>query len=92
MSGTLVLRPVTGRGTHARSRRLCPLIGMIGDPSRVSPLPAGVADDTPCSCEPGEPCTEGGPPYPWMHQIEAIEISTTDAVTDPPPCRPLCPL
>ena len=25
---------------------------------------------------------EGGPPYPWTHQIESIEISSTDAVTD----------
>jgi nicotinamidase-related amidase len=52
------------------------------DSSRESPLPATLADDTPCSCEPGEPCTEGGPPYPWTHQIHAIEVSPTDAVTD----------
>ena len=54
------------------------------DASRESSLPASLADDTPCSCEPeeGEPCTTGGPPYPWTHQIDAIEISSSDAVTD----------
>jgi len=52
------------------------------DASRESPLPPALADDTPCSCEPGEPCTTGGPPYPWTHQIDSIEISSIDAVTD----------
>ena len=52
------------------------------DVSRESPLPPALADDTPCSCEPGEACTTGGPPYPWSHQIESIEISPIDAVTD----------
>jgi len=52
------------------------------DRSREAPLPAALADDTPCSCEPGEPCTEGGPPYPWTHQIESIVIAPDDAVTD----------
>ena len=52
------------------------------DPSRESALPPALADETPCSCEPGEPCTEGGPPYPWTHQIESIEISSADAITD----------
>lgn len=52
------------------------------DACRESPLPPAVADDTPCSCEPGEPCTTGGPPYRWTHQIESIEISSIDAVTD----------
>jgi nicotinamidase-related amidase len=52
------------------------------DASRESPLPASLADDTPCSCEPGEPCTKGGPPYPWTHQIESIGIASIDAVTD----------
>ena len=41
-----------------------------------------MADDTACSCEPGEPCTTGGPPYPWTHQIDSIENAATDAVTD----------
>lgn len=52
------------------------------DPSREAPLPPSLADATPCSCEPGEPCTQGGPPYPWTHQIESIEIQPVDAVTD----------
>ncbi|HEY5546372.1 MAG TPA: hypothetical protein VIK50_09990 [Gemmatimonadaceae bacterium] len=52
------------------------------DPSRESPLPPALTDDAPCSCEPGEPCTTGGPPYAWTHQIESIDISSTDAVTD----------
>ena len=52
------------------------------DESRESPLPAALADDTPCSCEPGESCTKGGPPYPWTHQIDSIEISSIDAITD----------
>ena len=52
------------------------------DESREPPLPPSLADDTPCSCEPGEPCTEGSPPYPWTRQISSIEISAADAVTD----------
>ena len=52
------------------------------DASREAPLPPALADDTPCSCEPGEPCTTGGPPYPWTHQIDSIDISPLDAVTD----------
>jgi nicotinamidase-related amidase len=52
------------------------------DAARESPLPPALADDTPCSCEPGTPCTTGGPPHPWTHQIESIEISPIDAVTD----------
>jgi nicotinamidase-related amidase len=52
------------------------------DPKREPPLPPALADDTPCSCEPGDPCTQGGPPYPWTHQIDAIEIAPVDAVTD----------
>lgn len=52
------------------------------DGSREAALPAALADDTPCSCEPGDPCTQGKPPYPWTHQIETIDISATDAVTD----------
>ena len=50
--------------------------------SREAPLPPALADDTPCSCEPGEPCTTGGPSHPWTHQIDSIEISPVDAVTD----------
>jgi nicotinamidase-related amidase len=52
------------------------------DASRELPLPAALADDTPCSCEPGAPCTAGGPPFPWTRQIESIDVASTDAVTD----------
>lgn len=52
------------------------------DPMREPPLPPALAADTPCSCEPGAPCTLGGPPYPWSHQIDSIEISQLDAITD----------
>ena len=52
------------------------------DASREGPLSPALADDTPCSCEPGPPCTTGGPPYPWTHQIESIVIDSIDAVTD----------
>lgn len=77
-------------GSPARERALqaAPVLSPVPvdwhdwDASRESPLPSALADDTPCSCEPGEPCTAGGPPYPWTHQINRIEISSTDAVTD----------
>jgi len=77
-------------GTAARERaRQAPAVESavpVGwndwDASREPPLPAALADDTPCSCEPGEPCTEGGPPYPWTHQIDPIKVSSTDALTD----------
>jgi nicotinamidase-related amidase len=52
------------------------------DASREAPLPPALADDTPGSCEPGAPCTDGGPPYPWTHQIASIGISPNDAITD----------
>jgi hypothetical protein len=53
------------------------------DASREAPLPPSLADDTPCSCEPGPPpCTTGGPPYPWTRQVETIEVAPVDAVTD----------
>lgn len=52
------------------------------DASRESPPPGTLADDIPCSCEAGEPCTTGGPGHPWTHQIDSIEISSVDAVTD----------
>ena len=77
-------------GTPARERaQRAPRVsspGPIGwhdrDESREAPLPASLADDTPCSCEPGPPCTTGGPPHPWTHQIESIEIASIDALTD----------
>jgi nicotinamidase-related amidase len=77
-----------GTTARVRARRAPPVQSPVPvdwhdwDASREPPLPTALADDTPCSCEPGEPCTEGGPPYPWTHQIESIEISSTDAVTD----------
>jgi nicotinamidase-related amidase len=52
------------------------------DANIEGPLPPALADDTPCSCEPGEPCTIGGPPYPFTRQIETISVAPTDAVTD----------
>jgi nicotinamidase-related amidase len=52
------------------------------DPSREAPLPPALADDTPCSCEPGEACTQGRPPYPWTHQVDVIDIMPPDVVTD----------
>jgi hypothetical protein len=52
------------------------------DSVRESPLPMALADDTPCSCEPGQPCTDGGGPPTWTRQIESIEIAPVDAVTD----------
>ena len=68
------------RAPPGRSRE--PMDWHDWDASREAPLPAALADDTPCSCEPGEACTKGGPPYPWTHQIDSVEISPTDAVTD----------
>jgi len=93
--GALIVRAPGGcmdyyAGTPARerARRAPPVRSPMPvdwhdrDASRESPLPPALADDTPCSCEPGEACTEGGTSYPWTHQIECIEISSTDAVTD----------
>lgn len=52
------------------------------DAAREAPLPEALANDTFCSCEPGEPCTKGEAPHPWTRQIESIEVSATDAITD----------
>jgi nicotinamidase-related amidase len=55
------------------------------DAAREAPLPPSLADDTPCSCEPGErgdPCTTWDVPYPWTRQTASIEIAPVDAVTD----------
>ena len=77
-----------GSAARERARRAPPVmsrvpIGWHGrDASREPPLPSALGDNTPCSCEPGEPCTTGGPPYPWTHQIDSIEVFPTDAVTD----------
>ena len=77
-----------GTPARERARRAPPVPSPVPvdwhdwDESREPPLPTALADDTPCSCEPGEPCTQGGPPYPWTHQIDTIEIASTDAITD----------
>src|SRR5688500_7719983 len=77
-----------GTAARERARKAPPVWSPVPidwqdwDVSRELPLPASLADDPPCSCEPGEPCTNGGPPYPWTHQIDSIEISSADAVTD----------
>src|SRR5687767_10009394 len=71
------------RARHApRVSSPAPVDWQDWDGSREAPLPPALADDTPCSCEPGAPCTVGGPPYPWKHQIDSIEIAPTDAITD----------
>jgi nicotinamidase-related amidase len=77
-----------GTAARERARRSPPVRSPVPidwhdwDESRESALPAALADATPCSCEPGEPCTAGGPPYPWTHQIDTVEISSSDAITD----------
>ena len=77
-----------GTPARERARRAPPVPSPVPvdwndvDASREAPLPAALADDTPCSCEPGPPCTVGGPPYPWTHQIDRIAIAPADAVTD----------
>lgn len=52
------------------------------NPAREPPLPETLADDTECSCDTPEPCCEGGPPYPWTRQVEALTLAPQDAVTD----------
>jgi hypothetical protein len=52
------------------------------DPNREPALPASLTGPVHCSCESPAPCGPGGPPYPWTHQIDSIEISPSDAVTD----------
>jgi nicotinamidase-related amidase len=96
MEGALIVHAPAGcmefyAGTEARERaRQAPAVESPvpvdwndWNAARELPLPATLADDTPCSCEPDKPqCTEGGPPYPWTHQMQSIEISSSDAVTD----------
>lgn len=78
----------SGSPARERARRAPPVPSPVPvgwndrDPAREAPLPEALADDTVCSCEPGEPCTEGGAPYPWTRQIESIEVSAVDAITD----------
>jgi nicotinamidase-related amidase len=94
-AGSLIVHAPAGcmdyyAGTPARERARraprvespVPVDWQDRDPSREPPLPPALADDTPCSCESGAPCTSGGPPYPWTHQIDSIEISASDAITD----------
>jgi nicotinamidase-related amidase len=52
------------------------------DASREAPLPPSLAEVPPCSCEPGEPCIAGGSSHPWTHQIDSIEVSSVDAITE----------
>jgi nicotinamidase-related amidase len=75
--------PARGRALEApRAHSAVSIDWQEWDPSRESPLPPALEEDTPCSCEPGEPCTTDGAPYPWTHQIESIEIASADAITD----------
>ena len=48
------------------------------DPAREAPLPI---DDIDGGCDDDSPPPKG-PPYPWTHQIDALEILEGDAVTD----------
>ena len=50
------------------------------DPS--SGLPRTLTDPGSCSCESGEPCGNGEPPYPWTRQTPLIEITGEDAISD----------
>lgn len=45
-------------------------------------LPRTLTTPGPCSCDSGQPCCEGGQPYPWTRQTPEIEIADDDAVTD----------
>jgi type 1 glutamine amidotransferase/nicotinamidase-related amidase len=47
------------------------------DKAKEAPLPI---DDSDGGCDDDPPCKH--PPYPWTHQIDAIEIQEGDAVTD----------
>ena len=52
------------------------------DPEREADLPKSLGQPGPCSCDSGEPCGTGAPPYPWTRQIEIIAVTDDDAVTD----------
>lgn len=52
------------------------------DASREAPLPPSLAEVPACSCEPGIPCTTSASSHPWTHQIDSIEISSADAITE----------
>lgn len=75
--------PARDRALRAGARRPAPSVGWNDRDSLREPnLPPFLADDTPCSCEPGPACTSGGPPYPWTRQVDAIDIAADDVVTD----------
>ena len=46
-----------------------------------SPLPSGITKPGPCSCHAAKPCCGEGE-SPWESQIETIEISGEDAISD----------
>lgn len=46
-----------------------------------TPLPKAMIDTGPCSCHTPEPCCKTGY-YPWIRQIETIEIASEDAISD----------
>ena len=52
------------------------------NPAHEGELPKRLAAPGGCSCESGEPCGDGGPPYPWTRQIDTVRIEDADAVTD----------
>ena len=45
-------------------------------------LPRTLTSPGPCSCDSGQACCVGGPPYPWTRQTPEIEVTSEDAVTD----------
>lgn len=52
------------------------------DPSREASMPDTLTDQVQCSCDTPEPCTAGGPPFPWTRQIDLLTIAPEDAVSD----------
>ena len=48
---------------------------------KESRVPIGITDPGPCSCHTSEPCCEEGH-YPWVRQIDTIEIAEEDAISD----------
>jgi hypothetical protein len=78
------------RGTPARLRASEALRGRSPvavdwndhDPEREAALPESLGKPGSCSCESGEPCGTGTPPYPWTRQVDTIEINDDDVVSD----------
>jgi nicotinamidase-related amidase len=52
------------------------------DWEREGRLPSSLTDPGPCSCDTPMPCNDGQPPHPWSRQIPAIEIASSDAISD----------